>query len=112
MNYYCQYCDARCWKMIPESLYWNCSKCSVRFFVYKDDLAITEFTVDLSIDKKYKVELHHTEGKTKIIYVEKVLNTLAMDYDLNDLTVIETPYIINVKPDNLKEKLRTLLLFS
>ena len=112
MNYYCMYCSQRCSKAFPESVYWDCKKCKVRFMEGTSGCDIIEFTRRLKAgDISYRLELY-VQLNTTILVSIKTYPDVMFGQLGDEVTLINVKGILNgVNPENVENKIKNLLLF-
>lgn len=111
MNYYCMYCSQRCSKAFSESVYWDCKKCKVRFMEGTSGCDIIEFVRKLKEgDVSYRLELYVQLNRTMLVAFNEddMLHWLGSDGDI----IVDVKGVLNgVKPENVEDKIKNLLLF-
>lgn len=111
MNYYCMYCSQRCTKTFPESIYWDCEKCKVRFIEGISGCDLISFTRKLKEGKtSYRLDLFVQHNKTELVVLDDddMLHWLGNEGD----TLVDVKGVLNgVNPENVEDKIKNLLLF-
>ena len=108
MNYYCPFCDQRCYKLTWDSEWINCDACKIRYHEITTDYII--FTVR---DKEKVYEFHTGPRTTAVSELTEITpGGYGIDHVV-DRTIFKLDRPIKgVTPDNALEKLKTLLVFS
>lgn len=104
MNFYCPYCQQRCHKNAWDSEWVYCKPCKIRFQDWRPDFII--FAVELN-GKKY--ELHKHPRLTTIVQILDDGDYLP--FEEKKVLQLDFP-VSNVTPQNVLEKVKTLLVFS
>jgi hypothetical protein len=101
----CPYCPGF---LVYESVgnLWRCSSCQVIRIFEKGTGIITQIDCDLK-DKMYTVSLYHIEEVSKILTWGKYDE---VDVRFGDVIMVFN-FIIDITPQNIKEKLQTILTF-
>lgn len=104
MNFYCPYCQQRCHKKLWDSEWVYCNPCKIRYQDHRPDFIV------LSVELNGKLyELHSYPNKTEVVQVLDDGDYLPFD----EKKIIKLDYpIASVTPQNVAEKLKTLLVFS
>ena len=112
MNYYCMYCSQRCSKAFPESVYWDCKACKVRFMEGVSGCDIIEFSRKLKEGYlSYKLELYVQLNRTMLKSIKEDTSTI-MSWCEDAVVLVDVKGILNgVKPENVEDKIKNLLLF-
>ncbi len=99
----CKYCNKFCFKQYRDSLQqcWHCKQCNVDFYTSKNNIQTIKFVTVKENDKYYRIWVSFKYNETSIYLIN------------NNGTNIVTRFnnIINFTPNNLKNKLKTYLLF-
>jgi len=118
MNYYCHYCDQRCKKQQPSSDFWYCKPCLVFFKEDGSEICFRPNTPEHLIwfhifFKENKTVISRERNPASFTKEEK---EEMMDYDLSyqgPPTILTVPYAVQgATPQNIRNKLKTLLVFS
>jgi len=113
MNYYCLFCDQRCKKTHPEASWWKCRPCKVSFH---DDGTNGLWKISFSVNKPdalYTLDLLLNENKTELYVLGRDPVPSIIDSIMNGKLTISLPSIMqNVNPNNVADKVKTLLVFS
>jgi hypothetical protein len=103
MNYYCPYCQERCHKNAWDSEWLYCKTCNIKYRDWRPDCII--FSVNLE-NRKY--EVYKDVKETKVV---ELLDGDYLPYDEKVVLRLDYP-IPSLNPDNVAQKLKTLLVFS
>src|SRR5271155_2908022 len=88
---------------------WRCTSCQVvRILDSKRGVEITQMDCYVG-DKLYSVSLYHTEGASKIFAWNQ--RDAGSDVRFGDV-VVEFDFVMDITPQNIKEKLKTILTFQ
>lgn len=111
MNYYCRFCDQRCKKAHGDSPWWHCEKCKVFF---KEDESEIVFRPNSETHLYWlMLKLHDNKTVVESLRNPKSMNPEEVDPMSLPKVLVSVPYIMQgVTPQNMYEKLRTLLVFS
>jgi hypothetical protein len=111
MKFNCTFCQKPCRivEMIPEefiSAWMDCDSCNVSFEIKGNNKCRrTRFHVELK-NLPYCLDLLHDRETTQILL-------LPPDPDETVIIVVTLPYLIdNLYPSNVKEKIKTYIMFS
>jgi hypothetical protein len=101
----CPFCQK---EMIPNEYksYYHCKLCPVQVGIVASN-SIIHFYIGDNYPKSpyYRISLHKSQNETTIWFKES--NQTAI---MKKITCI--PYIIDINPNNAKQKLKTILTFS
>ena len=112
MNYYCMYCSQRCSKAFPESVYWDCKACKVRFMEGNSGCDIIEFFRKLKDGPlSYRLELYVQLNRT-ILTSLKENDYSTAPWGPDETIIVDVKGILNgVNPENAEARIKNLLLF-
>jgi hypothetical protein len=112
MNYYCYFCSGRCIKItIQPGDWWRCAVCCVEFKEGPESLEAMSFSVRKP-NTMYIIELLFTQNKTRVRALHSETG-LFNGLDMYKPPILEISELIQgVNPQNVKEKLQTLLTFA
>lgn len=109
MNFYCEFCDRRCYKLTWDSDWWHCGVCNVEYSesnparrIFKVNFNNKSYTVTLTDNKTYINEVHYFPALSKLdIAMQRETTILTLSYPIQ-----------NLNPVNILVKLRTILTFQ
>lgn len=124
MNFYCLYCSNRCNKLGIDTEWWYCNPCSVRYLgeptyekytgetnIY-DGFAQIEFPRFIR-NEKYILSLEVAANRTRIYRMKDISDPFGFTPFFQEETILKVHPVLNgVTPDNAKNKIKTLLMFS
>jgi hypothetical protein len=102
-NIFCKYCNSICY-YLSDTL-WNCTNCKANYLFIENELFKIELRTTLH-NKDYIVELFLEENKTQIFAWDSPSNLL-----INEELVVTLNSILDVTPQTLPTKLKTILTF-
>ena len=114
MNFYCHFCDKRCTKNYPYSNHWFCKDCRV---FYKDDGTEIVFRLN-SKTHLYWLYIKIDSNTTEVYSLRDPKSMTEEErMDLDPMTMPRViisckPAMQGVTPQNMHDKLKTLLIFS
>lgn len=105
----CQFCDSFCKKgdnTANKLQWWDCKECNIQYTVSsKGKIDLILFKTKMEDNKFYVVHISFSEYESSIYAWEK------MGGGYHAYEVVSFNHILEIKPENLTEKLKTYLLF-
>lgn len=98
----CIYCNQLCKQFAPYSIRYKCISCKTNFYIYDNQMN--------SIDIEYK-----DENRTYLVNLLMYSNTSVVSYTISNSNIVilaEVNRILNITPQNIKEKIKLYMVFS
>lgn len=105
----CQFCDSFCKKgdkTATKLRWWDCKECNIQYMASpKGKIDSIHLKTKMEDNKFYVIRISFSENESNIYAWEKIKG------GYNAYEVVCFKHILDVKPENLTEKLKTYLLF-
>jgi|SRR6185436_19645971 len=105
----CQFCDSFCKKgdkTANKLQWWDCKECIVQYAAStKGKIDLIHFKTKMEDNKFYTIRISFSYHESSIYAWEKVKG------GFHAYEVVSFNHILDIKPENLTEKLKTYLLF-
>jgi hypothetical protein len=107
----CPYCNTPTKEAARHGYNWRCGSCKIYFRVDEGKTHLINFDITLG-DKHYELIMKPLDNKTRLIYWEPYAGPWfgGVEPDLPRV-LLDLDTLLNVNPDNLEQKLKTLLMF-